>query len=475
VHEHITAHSSPHLERVRALMAQPSVSRENQGVRECAELVLRFFKDFGCQVAEIAETPGLPSVWACYDTGAPKTLAVYGYLDTNIVGDGWTYPPYEAVIVQRPPFSKVLYGRGGGTKGGLVAFLNAMSSIKEVEGRLPLNLMFLIEGEEFLGSPHIPLLIDRYQDDLKRADGLLWPRPCQSATGDVSLFLGNKGCLHIELECSGDRWGYGPIGQSVHSSTQCVVDNPVWRLVHALASLYDPLENRVLVEGFYEGLREPTELELRLIQDLAHRYRGREASAIPGIGDPERISHFVDDAVGREVFLRYCFQPTMNINGLRAGYTGPGTTLWTLPYAAYCTIDHRLPPNLDPLECQKKIRNHLDRHGFTDIGLRTLMAVGSESLDVRDDLTQAALRMFVASGVEPAVWPRQGASGPTGFFSQMLGLKVLGATGMAHASGHSSADEYLVVEGDGKVGGLVEMEKSFADLVYSYAAYPDDF
>jgi hypothetical protein len=178
---------------------------------------------------------------------------------------------------------------------------------------------------------------------------------------------------------------------------------------------------------------------------------------------------------GRDLFERYCFQPTMNINGLRAGYTGPGTTLWTLPQAAYCTIDHRLPPDLDPDICLQKIRAHLDRQGFGDIGVTVLMSVGAQKLCVKDDLAQAALRVFRAWGVDPVVWPRRGASGPTGSFSRMLGLKVLGATGMSYASSHSAGNEFLVIEGDGKVGGLAELEKSYADLLLSYAAYPGKF
>ena len=103
------------------------------------------------------------------------------------------------------------------------------------------------------------------------------------------------------------------------------------------------------------------------------------------------------------------------------------------------------------------------------------MSVGSTTLSVKDDLAQAALKVFRGLDIDPTIWPRRGASGPTGYFSQLLGLKALGATGLGHASGHSEANEFLVVEGNQKVGGLVELEQSFVDLLYSYAAYPHDF
>jgi hypothetical protein len=107
--------------------------------------------------------------------------------------------------------------------------------------------------------------------------------------------------------------------------------------------------------------------------------------------------------------------------------------------------------------------------------MEILMSVGAQSIGLRDDLAQAALRVFKDSGVDPVVWPRRGASGPTGSFSQLLGLKVLGATGMGYASGHSEGNEFMVIEGNGKVGGLVEQEQSYVDLLYSYAAYPEAY
>ena len=474
VHELIRERRSDHLERIREYMAQPSVSQESgDDVRRCATYVESIYRDLGCQQVEIVETPGLPGVWAHYDAGVSKTLAVYNYFDTNVVGPGWDHPPYDVVLEERAPYGEVLYGRGAASKGTVLAFINALAAIREVDGELPVNLMFVSEGEEFLGSVHVPFMIEQYMSSLSTADSVLWPGPGQTASGDVAFFLGNKGCLKIELECSGERWGRGPIGGASHSSTQGVIDHPVWRLVHALTTLYDNETNAVKVEGFYDDLLPATEAEEKLIDGLAERYNGREASAVPGVIPGVTVEKFVNDIAGRDVFHRFCFQPTMNIDGLRAGFTGPGTTLWTLPTAAYCTIDHRLPLNMDPEDVQQKIRAHLDRHGYQDIGIKTLMSIGTQKLSIEDDIAQAAMRVFDAWDIEPVVWPRKGVSGPSGAFSQMLGLPVLGSTGMGYASGHAGPNEFLVTEGDGTVGGLVEMTQSFADLIYSYAAYPD--
>ncbi len=472
VHQFIEGQAGQHLERMREFLAQPSVSQEGEeGVRACADLLLGYFHELGCREAELVETPGLPAVWAYYDAGAPKTVAVYGFFDTNVLGSNWDYPPYETVVAELAPFEAVVYGPGPSQKGGLITFLNALSAIKAVEGNLPVNLMFVCEGEEWLGSPHIPMLIDRYRDYLAQADTFLSPTACQTATGEVTVYLGNKGCIHIELECSGDRWGRGPIGGPLHSSRQPVVDAPAWRLVQALATLYDPETNRSLVEGFYDGLLEPTAEEQVLVDELAERYRGQEAAAV-GCGS---VQHLSGDVIGRDVFVNMCFDPTMNISGLRAGYTGPGTKFWTLPHAGFCNLDARLPADMDPEILLQQIRDHLDRHGYDDIGMKVLESTPSaHTLTMQDDVTQAALRVFQAWDVEPVIWPRSGSGGPTGHFSRLLELKPLISTGMGH-NGHAGDNEFLVVTGNDRVGGLVELEKSFADLLYSYSAYPDNF
>jgi acetylornithine deacetylase/succinyl-diaminopimelate desuccinylase-like protein len=472
VRDLIRTRRAAHLERIREYLAEPSVSQEGvEGVTKCASLVAAKLKNLGCQVVEVVEKEGLPAVWASYDVDASRTLAIYNYLDTTVVGKGWDNDPYKAVLAERPPFKEVVYGRGAGSKGSLMAFINALSCIREIEGELPINVMFLVEGEEFLGSVHMPSLIERYRDHLSRADSCIWPGPCQSVNGDIALFLGTKGCLKVELECSGDRWGRGPAGGPAHSSTQGVVDSPTWRLIHALATLYDPEESRILVDGFCEDLRKPTEAEMAMIRSLGEQFRGKEAETIPNIVPSAKVERFVRDLKGADVFRRYCFEPTMNIDGIRAGYTGPGTAFWTLPNAAYCTIDHRLPLDMDPEKCLVRLRSHLDRHGYSDIAIKTLMTVSPQGPSIDDDIVRAALDTFKLWDVNPVLWPCKGTSGPAGHFNKLLGLSVLGSTGMSYTSGFSGPNEFLVTEGNGRVGGLVEMEQSFADLIYAYASY----
>lgn len=468
LHRLIAARQAEHLEQHRGFMGVPSTLGDAEGIGRAAVFLAERLRALGCEV-EVLHGHGLPAVWASLETGAPRSLGVYGYLDTNSLGSGWTVEPHAGVSAPHPRFPRVLYGRGAASKGGLLAFIQAVQAIRDAGAPMPANLHFLIEGEEFLGSGQMPGLIQRFSAPLSRVEAVVWPGPAQAANGDIALFLGNKGLLKLEVSCASESWGRGPIGAAAHSSTQGVLDAPTWRLIHALATLYDPREGRILVEGFADGLQAPSPEDEALLQALAELYQGREAAAVPGIGPRAGAPHFLNDITGVEVFRRYCFEPTMNIDGLAAGMTGPGQPAWTLPEVARCTIDHRLPPGLSPEACLARIRAHLDARGYPEIGLKVLAMVGPQRLPAGHALVRAAVAALTRRGVAPVLWPCRGTSGPSGHFSALLGKGVLGATGQGHASGHTGPDEFLVVEGDGRVGGLNELIGSFADLLLDFA------
>jgi acetylornithine deacetylase/succinyl-diaminopimelate desuccinylase-like protein len=155
IHKHIDDNLDKHIAHIQRWVRQPSVSWDNLGVEECAEIVAQSYRDLGCQEVEIMQGRFHPGVWAYYDAGSPVTVHSYCMFDTRTVQkDGWSHDPWGAELVAKDPYPKVLVGRGAmGAKGPYVAFLNALKSIIEVEGTLPVNIMFLAEGEEIMGSP----------------------------------------------------------------------------------------------------------------------------------------------------------------------------------------------------------------------------------------------------------------------------------------------------------------------------------
>lgn len=469
-------HSEKTLDRsladLKEFVAQPSISCEGKGMREAAEIVLRHLKELDCKEAELIETSGFPGVWGYYDAGSAKTLVVYGYFDSNSVGQGWTVDPFGAESGPYDGFKEVLFGRGIRNKGPILCFINAVKKIAETDGTLPINIMFLIEGEEFLSSRNVPFMIEKYKGQLSKADYGLCVEACVTASGVPVVTLGNKGFIHLDMRVSGEKWGRGPQGSFVHGSTQCVVDSPVWRLVQVLYSMFDPETQEIKIEGFGEGLAEPTVEERKLIAKLLEQFKGRPLQDIlPYVsGQPGKVKNFVFNLEGKELLERYLFYPSFNINGLRAGYTGPGTPLFTLPAEAIARFDLRLPRNMDVTQTLNAIRRHLDSHGFADVELNVMGGYGSTSSDMEDDLVQAALAALDNYPIKPLIWPKKSASNPVGIISDLLGIKVLTGFGNGISlGGNAGPNECLVIDSGDLRPGLREFEASFINFVYNYS------
>ncbi len=233
VYDHIDDHFDEHLERIQAFLRQPSVSAQGIGMEETARMVVEMLKELGARDAARVPTSGHPGVWGSVDAGASKTLLNYGMYDVQPVNpEEWSSPPWEARLVPRPPFPRVILARGAtNTKGALRAFLNACDAIIKVRGRLPVNLQFAIEGEEEVGSVHYGQIVDAHEAEMRRADGVLFAITEQNPNGSLAMNLGVKGIAYVEIEADGSRSGRGPTERDIHSSLKAVVDAPAWRLV----------------------------------------------------------------------------------------------------------------------------------------------------------------------------------------------------------------------------------------------------
>ncbi len=464
IHRYMEAHRDEHIEKLREFLRQPGISAENVGIRESAQLLMRIYRDLGCQEVELVETEGHPGVWACLDVGAPKTLVVYGMYDVQPVADQpWTHDPFAADLVPQPPFPLVVIARGAyNSRGPYRLWLNALESVLAVTGTLPVNLMFITEGEEEIGSPHFPQVVARYRDRLARADGVFVPDAAQDAHGRVRLSLGKKGIVYLELVASGSRWGRGPQRGWIHSSRKAVVDSPVWRLVHALSTLTTSDGNTIAVPGLADPVRPPSPEDEGLLRRLAETFD-------PAVWQEEwGVSRFVDDLEGEALLRRFCLEPSLNINGLCAGYTGPGT-MTVLPHEALGKLDIRLVPDMRSDDVVAALRAHLDRLGYADIEVRVRAAYEWSRTRLDAAVVQALRRVYEEYGVRCEIWPMTPGAAPMYLFTQPPLSLPLAEGGLGHGGRHHAADEYLVVEGGGRVAGLVEAEKAFVDFLYAYA------
>jgi len=463
VYAHVDAHLGEHLAHLQRWVRQRSISAQDDGIREMAEMLRGDLEALGFAEAELVPSSGHPGVWGYYDAGADQTLMVYMMYDVQPVDpEDWTTPPFAGNLVDHA-LGRVLMARGAtNQKGPERALLNAIASVLAVTGTLPVNLMVLAEGEEELGSPHYPELVDRYEERLKTADGVFFPFNSQTPAGELTMYLGVKGILYFEMEAAGGPWG-GPTRAEIHGSLKAIVDSPVLRLVQALASMTTPDGNTILVPGYYDGVRPPTPEEERLING-ALKTRDEE-----GLRRLLGVERWIDGLAGRDAVLQELYSVTLNVDGIWAGYTGEGVKT-ILPHKATAKVDSRLPPNVDPGRSLELIRAHLDANGFHDVTLRRLSGYPAAQTSIEAPLVRAAISVFNKWGTTGAVWPRLAGSAPFYQLTERLGLPLV-FNGLGHGSGAHAPDEYMVIEpapGSG-IAGLAEIEKGYVDLLYALA------
>ena len=476
IYRHIDAHLDEHVALLQEYVRQPSVSTTGQGVRECADLVAGYYRGLGCREVEIIETTGAPGIWAYYDAGAPKTIVNYNMYDVRGAApeSQWEHPPFGGEIAPRGPFPRVLHGRGACVpKGPYGAWLCALQSIIAVKGTLPVNIAFLAEGDEILGSPHYGEFIDRYRQRLQGIQGCLYLRSTQNLKGELTLRLGYKGLLTFEVEASAQAWGRGPTQAPAHSATKPIVDSPVWRLVQALATMTTPDGNRPVIEGLEEPFvhpMQPLPEDEDLIRELLAAYRGKSwDETIPGLAGAG-VKRYVDDVSGVEVLKRYLYGSSFNIQGIYAGYTGPGTRTFTIPDKATALLDARLITDLSPAQILDQVRAHLDRHGYPDVQVRMKGGYPWSRTSLHAPLVQSFLRCAGKYGGKTIIWPFQGYGGPWSIFTQEFGAPVVFGAGIGHGGGVDLPNEYFVLDGGGVVAGLPEVERFCVDLLYDLAA-----
>src|SRR5437899_5831368 len=262
------------VQRLQEWVRQPSIAAENRGMTEGCELMMKLARDAGFQSVTKVPTDGQPGVFATLDAGAPRTVGLYFMYDVKQVDPAeWSSPPWDAAIVDRAGFGKVLIGRGAvNQKGPEATFLAALHAIRGAGRKLPLNLVFVAEGAEEIGSPHFKQIVDQpeVQVALKRCVGVFMPNASQGLDGQVTITLGAKGVIECELTSSGERWGRGP-KQDIHSSNKARVDSPAWHLVQALATLVSPDGNDPAIEGFADKARPLSATERAMLAEAGRR------------------------------------------------------------------------------------------------------------------------------------------------------------------------------------------------------------
>jgi acetylornithine deacetylase/succinyl-diaminopimelate desuccinylase-like protein len=454
------------IKMLRDWIALPSIAAEDLNYPKGAEYMAQLARDAGFDRVDVVKTAGKPGVFATLDTGAKTTLALYFMYDVKQFDPSeWSSPPLEGRIVDRPGVGKIMVGRGAtNTKGPQVACLAALHAFKAAGKKPPINLVLVCEGEEEIGSPNFRDVVFKPEVEaaLRKSVGIIIPLGNQGLDGNVEVNLGSKGIIEAEIVSSGEKWGRGP-AKDVHSSYEAQIDSPAWRLVQALNTLVEADGHTPAVEGFFDKVR-PLSPELRRILEEAIPLRNEEAAK-----KALSVSKWFKDESWHDSLVRLVTQPTINIEGLVGGYTGPGGKT-ILPHRALAKVDIRLVPDMTAKDTLELVKKHLAKRGFGDIEVN--MTGGYDPTETPPDarLVKAMMETYRKSGLYPLLWPRLAGSWPGVTFTGAPLKLPAGQFGLGHGSGAHAPDEYWLIESaNPKVAGMDGAVRSYVDLFYSLA------
>ena len=465
VRKEITARHDEAVKRLQDWIALPSIAAENLNSAQGAERMAQLAREAGFQKVTIVPTDGKPGVFATLDAGAKKTVGLYFMYDVKQFDPAeWTSPPLEARLLDKPRFGKVIVGRGAvNQKGPEAALLAALHAIRGAGRKLPVNLVLVAEGEEEIGSPHIGQIVHRpdVEAALRGCVGVFMPSASQDPDGVVTVSLGAKGVVELELVASGETWGRGP-AKDIHSSLKAMVDSPAWHLVKALDTLVSEDGNTITIDGYPKP--RPLSAEEHAMIAEASRRRSEERSR-----QQLSVQHWIDDLPWVEANERLESQPTVNIEGLVGGYTGPGGKT-ILPHRAVAKIDMRLVPDMRKDDAVAALKAHLTAHGFGDLEVNVTGGYDPTGTAASSRLIQAQIAVLERDGVEPVLWPRNAGSYPGYVFTGEPLKLASGHFGLGHGSGAHAPDEYYVIESTNpSVQGFDGAAMSFVQYLYQLA------
>src|SRR5437870_1107924 len=383
------------IQRLQQWIRQPSIAAENPGLNEGCHLTMQMLRDAGFQQVTKIPSEGQPGIFATLDAGAPKTLGLYFMYDVKQADPSeWSSPPWEARLVDKPGLGKVIVGRGAvNQKGPEATYLAALHAIRGAGRKLPVNLVLVAEGEEEIGSPHFPQIVRRPEvmAALRRCVGIFMPTASQGLDGNVTITLGAKGVVECEVVSSGERWGRGP-RLDIHSSNKARVDSPAWHLVQALSTLVTADGNDPAIDGFADRVRPLSAGEKAMIAEGARRLN--EGLLKKQLG----VEKWANDAGWIESLERLVARPTVNIEGLVGGYTGPGGKT-ILPHKAVAKLDLRLVPDMKASEALAALKGHLAKHGFADIEVNMTGGYDPNSTPADAALIRAQVAVYKGDGI----------------------------------------------------------------------------
>jgi acetylornithine deacetylase/succinyl-diaminopimelate desuccinylase-like protein len=428
--EQIDADFDDHLDTIRRFLQRHTVSASDDDMLAGAEFVAALVEGAG-GTAEIIPTSGHPAVLGRIEGDGP-TLLRYGMYDVQPADEpGWTSPPFAAVTANVSGVGPSIVARGAAnSKGSLASFLLAMASARRVSD-LPANLIFLVDGEEELGSPNLPHVMSDRRDDLA-AEAAFDMDLTADRRGVSEVYLGCKGIVSFILSCSGGEWG-GPVGRALHSSEGAVIASPAWSLLRALTALNDAA-GRNAIDGLGPATvpHEDEELLDTLARDFDPAAHLEESNALAYSGP--------DGA--RSLLGALMYEPVLNLNGFSAGSI-TGKTI--VPHSARAALDLRIPYGTDADSVVAGIESIVAKTS-PDVMVDGVQLCPPSRTTANSPVARAMVESQRDAGPQPQVWPSAPWWAPFYLFEQVLGLPFASG-GVGHAGRAHAADEYATISG----------------------------
>ena len=454
VHAEITKRQVAALEAVRDYIRVPSFSDTGEGMAECAAYT-RDLLGVIAPDAAVVETEGYPVVFGTVRSRRPNapTLTVYGLYDvTPTMAHEWTVEPLAAEIVDAktlgvlPDLGPLLVGRGvNNHKGPVLASILVVRTLLDIAGDVPVNLIYVIEGEEEIGSPNLSGFVARHRDVLAASQGVWLPCMQQNSAGAMTLRRAYKGMLCTEIECRGGEWGGTRDGRHVWAGHSAWIDAPLMRLIRALATLYDDNQH-VTLDGLADRitpLLQPDDPEIQQLQAASNDNPQWERNMLINLN----VARMQGGKRMAEHLPHYMLATTINVQSITGGYQGP-TFYTNMPGAAKAKLDLRFPPGIEPMELVALMQAHLQRRGFAELQINNARGYAGAYpvAEDADTLLHAARVTAERYDVPVAVWPIANNCSPASLLTTLDQPIPYSIAGMGHGDRAHAPDEYITID-----------------------------
>ena len=428
------------IELLSKFLRIPSIAAKGTGAEDAIDFLSKSFQEAGFDYF-LAETPGNAVFCAEMNVNAEKTIIFYDHYDVQPEDpiELWESPPFESSIRDGKIFARgVSYN-----KGEIICRLQAIKTYNEIFEKPPINIKFLIEGEEEVGSPNLPYFVKNNRDFALKADGCIWEFGGRDGEGIQQVYLGVKGILYLHLKTK-------TIGRDVHSGYTQFVDNAAYELTWALSALKDK-KDKILVPGFYDNIEKPSEEDMKIIEEFPLK----ENLFKENFG----IDKFRMNLSGLDMKKKYFLEPTCNICGQWSGYQGPGGKTVT-PNEAFAKVDFRLVPGQEPNDLFEKIRKHWDTNDFQHIEITEWDGYPAAKTSINTPFAKSVVEVIKeVEKHDPIIWPLTGGSGPMYLFEGVPCISI----GCGHSKSNAHAPNENIFIDDFVIG-----MKTIAKLIHDF-------